>query len=108
MMRLVHTDIQTDDLEAAQTLLGSPGAVVEDDDLESCRSEVSRALEAIDDDNSYQDRLEDAYRHAGSALLSLDSFEERVRALHMPPVAYGSATRQPPPSSHHVSPSAAP
>jgi hypothetical protein len=82
-VRLVHTDIPTDDLEAAQTLLGSPGAVVEDDDLESCRSEVSRALEAIDDDNSYQDRLEDAYRYAGSALLSLDSFEGRVRALHM-------------------------
>lgn len=81
-MRLVHTDIPTDDLEAAQTLLGSPGAIVEDDDLESCRAEVRRALEAIDDDNSYQDRLEDAYRYAGSALLSLDSFEGRVRALH--------------------------
>jgi hypothetical protein len=81
-MRLVLTDIPTDDLEAAQTLLGSPGAVVEDDDLESCRTEVRIALEVIDDSDSYQDRLEDSYRHAGSALLSLDSFEGRVRALH--------------------------
>lgn len=80
-MRLIRSDIPTDDLEAAATHLGQPGTVIEDDDLGSARAEVRRALEAIDDDNSYQDRLEDAYRYAGSALLSLDAFETRVRTL---------------------------
>jgi hypothetical protein len=82
-VRLTRSDIPTDDLEAAQTHLGQPGTVIEDEDLDAARNEVRIALECLDDaDNTYEDRVSDGRVHAERSRDALESFEHRVRALH--------------------------
>lgn len=81
-MRLIRTDIRTEELEACRSLLGTPGSVVEDDDLETARAEVSRAIDVAENgDGTYQENLEDANRHAATAHTALLAFDTRVRDI---------------------------
>jgi len=82
-LRLIKAEIPTDDLDAASTLLGMPGTVLDDDDLETARTEVRLALEACDDSFvTYQEKLEDAVTHAERARDAVHELNMRASALH--------------------------
>jgi len=81
-LRLIRSDIPTDDLEAAQTNLGIPGSVVQDENLDAARTEVRLAIEACDDgDAYYEERLETAVVHVRKAQDNITELVRRINAL---------------------------
>lgn len=73
----LNVDIETAELQEAEvSLVNAVDAAGGIDALEECLAEVRKALAAVEDEESYEDKLTAALDHATSALDELGPFRE--------------------------------